>query len=63
MPNRYRYNELHDELGLRWYDYGAWMYDPAVARWNGVDALADVFADVNPYNYAGNNPIANTDPD
>ncbi len=65
MANRYRYNgkELHDELGLNWYDYGARMYDPAVGRWNGVDALADSFPTWSPYNYAVNNPVLVTDPD
>ena len=67
VANRYRYNgkELHDELGLGWYDYGARMYDPSVGRWNGVDKLADHpnQVDKSPYAYAWNNPVYYTDPD
>ena len=53
-PNRYKYNgkELNEELGL--YDYGARWYDPAIARWGVVDALADEpeQIDKSPYAYA-----------
>ncbi|MEM9932637.1 MAG: RHS repeat-associated core domain-containing protein, partial [Bacteroidota bacterium] len=64
-PNRYRYNgkELHTELGLGWYDYGFRWYDPAVARWNGVDALVEEFMAWSPYNYTLGNPIRFIDPD
>jgi len=61
--SRYRYNgkELVEDIGL--YDYGARWYDPAVARWNAVDPLADQFAAHSPYNYVMGNPISLVDPD
>ncbi|MEM7512354.1 MAG: RHS repeat-associated core domain-containing protein, partial [Bacteroidota bacterium] len=57
--NRFRYNgkELHTELGLGLYDYGARMYDPVIGRWNGVDALSEVYDSWNPYNYTLNSPL------
>lgn len=39
------------------------MYNPAVARWNGVDALAEKYQAWSPFNYTLNNPIRFIDPD
>jgi RHS repeat-associated protein len=63
LENRYRYNgkEFSEELGL--YDYGARWYDPAIARWNAVDPLADSYAQISPYAYVANNPLLFVDPD
>ncbi|MGH1437862.1 MAG: RHS repeat-associated core domain-containing protein [Lewinella sp.] len=43
------------------YFYGFRMFDPAIARFTGVDPIADKFAWVSPYNYAENSPISNID--
>lgn len=57
--HRFQYNgkERQTELGLNWYDYGARMYAPDIARWNGVDASAENYVNQSPYHYVGNNPI------
>ncbi len=62
---RYTYNgkELDRELGLRWHHYGKRMFDPVIARFTGVDLLADKYGSLSPYAYVANNPINAIDPD
>lgn len=61
--NEYLFNkkEYQEETGF--YDYGARFYDPLIARWNGVDELADKFNDLSPYSYTADNPLNLLDPD
>ncbi len=63
--NKIQYNgkEWNDDFGLGWNDYGARFYDPAVARWGGIDALSEKYSRWSPYNYALNNPVKFIDPD
>ncbi|MEW7289682.1 RHS repeat domain-containing protein [Aquimarina sp. 2304DJ70-9] len=50
-------------FGLDWNDHGARMYDPAIARWNGIDQLSEKYYGQSPYNYVTNNPLLFNDPD
>ncbi len=69
VENKYLYNgkELQDDdlggVNLDWYDYGARMYDVALARWHCADPLAEKYYSLSPYNYVANNPIIYIDPD
>lgn len=62
---RYKYNgkELDRTHGLDWYDYGARMYDPALAHWMVPDPLAEKYYNVSPYAYCHDNPMNAIDPD
>jgi RHS repeat-associated protein len=62
---KYKYNgkEYQDELGLNTYDYGARFYYPATGRWFSMDAMAEKYSDLSPYNYVLNNPVIYVDPD
>jgi RHS repeat-associated protein len=60
--NHYLYNgkELQDEFNQ--YDYGARFYNPAIARWTGVDPHAESYQEWTPYSYVADNPVLLTDP-
>jgi len=49
--------ELQDEGGLNWYDYGYRNYDPQIGRFAQVDALTDATPALSPYLYAYDEPI------
>ncbi|MDR6546400.1 RHS repeat-associated protein [Chryseobacterium rhizosphaerae] len=58
--NKYNGKELQ-ETGM--YSYGWREYMPDIARWNGIDQLAESYLATSPYAYVLNNPINMFDPD
>jgi RHS repeat-associated protein len=56
--------ELAEDLELDWYEYGLRNnYDPQIARFMSHDPLTDEFPWWTPYQFAGCEPIANSDLD
>ncbi|WP_299176288.1 RHS repeat-associated core domain-containing protein [uncultured Chryseobacterium sp.] len=49
------------ETGM--YDYGWRHYMPDIARWNGVDQLAEMYLSTSTYAYVANNPVLRFDVD
>jgi hypothetical protein len=45
------------------YSYGWRDYMPDIARWNGIDQLAEAYTSTSTYAYVANNPVLMTDPD
>ncbi|MCQ9634071.1 RHS repeat-associated core domain-containing protein [Chryseobacterium sp. WG23] len=58
--NKYNGKELQ-ETGM--YSYGWREYMPDIARWNGIDQLAESYYSHSPYAYVLNNPVNFFDPD
>ncbi|HLY69362.1 MAG TPA: colicin E5-related ribonuclease, partial [Puia sp.] len=68
--NKYKYNdkelqsnEFNDGTSLEEYDFGARFQDPQLGIWHNIDASAEKYQNLSPYNYTLNNPINSTDPD
>ena len=64
-PNRRHFSGKEDQsflgAGIPLLDFGARMYNPAIARWTAIDPLADEYYNVSPYAYCLGNPIRNID--
>jgi RHS repeat-associated protein len=65
--NRWRYSGKEEQkaidAALPLIDYGARMYDPAIARWMSTDPLAEKYYPVGPYVYCAGNPVRYSDND
>ena len=60
-PWKFNGKELDSETGL--YYYGARYYEPVLALWYGVDALAEKYPNMGGYVYCAGNPVKLVDPD
>ena len=65
LPFRLLYNgkELQLIAQTRLIDYGARQYDPTIARWNGMDPMAEKDIEITPFSYCFNNGIIAIDSD
>jgi RHS repeat-associated protein len=65
QTNPYKFNggtELEEDGGLNYYNTFYRKYDPQIGRFTGVDMMAEKYADLNPYQFAANNPLIYNDP-
>ena len=64
-PNRWHFSGKEDQsflgAGIPFLDFGARMYNPAIARWTADDPLSEKYYGISPYVYCANNPILFTD--
>ena len=61
QPWKFNGKELDSETGL--YYYGARYYEPKLALWYGVDALAEKYPNMGGYVYCAGSPVKLVDPD
>ena len=62
QPYKFGGKELDRMYGYDLYDFGARNYDPAIARFTGMDPLSEKYYHLTPYAYCLNNPLKYTDP-
>jgi RHS repeat-associated protein len=66
LSNPYLYNDkeqIDEDAGLNWYDYGFRNYDSQIGRFMQLDPYADAVPLLSPYQYAFDDPITNIDVD
>ena len=65
-PNRWHFSGKEDQsflgAGIPFLDFGARMYNPAIARWTAADPLSEKYYGISPYVYCLGNPISIIDP-
>ena len=65
-PNRWRFSGKEGQsflgAGIPLLDFGARMYNPAIARWTAADPLSEKYYGISPYVYCLGNPISIIDP-
>lgn len=65
-PNRWLFSGKESQsflyANIPLLDFGARMYNPAIARWTAIDPLAEKYYGISPYVYCLGNPISIIDP-
>ena len=65
-PNRWHFSGKEDQsflgAGIPLLDFGARMYNPAIARWTAADPMSEKYYGISPYVYCLGNPISIIDP-
>jgi RHS repeat-associated protein len=56
-------HESEKTFGLNRVNFGARIYNPAIGRFDRIDAFSEEYLPYSPYNYVLNNPIIIVDPD
>ena len=66
-PNRWLFSGKESQsflyANIPLLDFGARMYNPAIARWTAADPLSEKYYGISPYVYCLGNPISVIDPD
>ena len=64
-PNRWHFSGKESQsilnASIPLLDFGARMYNPAIARWTAADPLSEKYYGISPYVYCLGNPIVNID--
>ena len=64
-PNRWHFSGKESQsilnVSIPLLDFGARMYNPAIARWTAADPLSEKYHGISPYAYCLGNPIVNID--
>ena len=60
--DKYKFTGKELDTETEYFHFGARAYDGRLGRWNVVDPLFEKYPNVNPYNYALNNPLKFIDP-
>ena len=66
-PNRWLFSGKESQsilnASISFLDFGARMYNPAIARWTAADPLSEKYYGISPYAYCLGNPIGHIDDD
>ena len=66
-PNRWHFSGKENQsflgAGIPFLDFGARMYNPAIARWTAADPLSEKYYGISPYVYCVNSPMTYVDSD